>query len=394
MRLLARHPLALALATAILGAAWWATPPLVDAVTGSVPGDADLFRPLGYVLFAPASDVLDSLTFLTLGRAQALLATWMVAAAAWGALAGGTRRRRIIRATGGVVAVLLVAAAAVLLPRPVPRIVTADPALAVLDYHAHTAASHDGRPGWSLERLGRWHARQGFTGSYVTDHNIVSSGADTGGITLLPGVEWSLYRLHLVAVGPVRDIDRRIYGGDVAHLLAVFPDLHRQGAVTIASLPEYWRNHRESLYRFVAAGLDGFEIVNCSPKGLAFDEAARRDVIRLAQATGRLVVAASDNHGWGMATCAWNLTAPGAVGTATNRVLARSLALRQGDLAAWHAGVTQPWEMLRALTWPERIAWLTWIALIAIYRGVPRRRDQARGLGVLARSLGGRDRGA
>jgi hypothetical protein len=159
--------------------------------------------------------------------------------------------------------------------------------------------------------------------------------------------------------------------------------------VTIASLPEYWRNHRESLHQFLAAGLDGFEIVNCSPKGLAFDRAARRDVVRLAQGTGRLLVGASDSHGWGAVTCAWNLAAPGAAGTAANRVLARPIALRQGDLAAWHAGVSQPWEMLRGLTWPERISWLTWIALVAIYRGVPRRHGQTRGLGVLARSLGG-----
>jgi hypothetical protein len=44
--------------------------------------------------------------------------------------------------------------------------------------------------------------------------------------------------------------------------------------------------------------------------------------------------------------------------------------------------------MLRTLTWPERISWLTWIALITIYRTVPRRQDQGAGLGILARSLG------
>jgi len=48
--------------------------------------------------------------------------------------------------------------------------------------------------------------------------------------------------------------------------------------------------------------------------------------------------------------------------------------------------------MLRGLTWPERVSWLTWIALVTIYRGVPRRRGQGAGFGILARSLGASDR--
>jgi hypothetical protein len=44
--------------------------------------------------------------------------------------------------------------------------------------------------------------------------------------------------------------------------------------------------------------------------------------------------------------------------------------------------------MLRALSWPERISWLTWIALISIWRGMPRRKGQWRGFGILARELG------
>jgi hypothetical protein len=44
--------------------------------------------------------------------------------------------------------------------------------------------------------------------------------------------------------------------------------------------------------------------------------------------------------------------------------------------------------MLRTLSWPERISWLTWIALVTIYRLLPRRDGQSAGLGILARSLG------
>ena len=55
---------------------------------------------------------------------------------------------------------------------------------------------------------------------------------------------------------------------------------------------------------------------------------------------------------------------------------------------AWEAALTQPWLMLRSLSWSERMSWLTWIALIVLYRAQPRRQGQPAGLGILARSLG------
>lgn len=393
----ARHPIALLVAAAVLAGAAAPLPPLVDAATAAPPGDAELVRPLLYTLLAPVSDTLDALTFLSLARAEWLLGTWALVLAVVGLARAGTGaswRRRLVFALAGPAALVALAAAAVLLPRPVPRLVTDDARLAVLDYHAHTSASHDG-PAWQTpDRLARWHARQGFSGAYVTDHNAVFAplpGAVTA-IPLLPGVEWSLFRLHLVAIGPVREIDRRAFGGDLVRLLAVFGELHRQGALGIASLPEYWKNHRESLDRFVAAGVDGFELVNCAPKAIGFDPAARADVQRLARRHSLLLVGASDNHGWGQVTCVWNLTLPGARGTTANRVLARPLALAQGASAAWTAALSQPWLMLRGLSWPERMSWLTWIALITIYRAVPARSGQPRGLGILARSIFGAGR--
>ena len=388
-RAFARHSIALSLAVAVFAAAAAPLPPLVDAATGAEPADAELVRPVLYTVLAPLSNTFDALTFLSLPRAEGFLLTAALGLAIWGALLPGSTRRRVVRALLGPLALVLLVAAVVLLPRPVPRLVTAGGA-DVLDYHAHTAASHDGRGGWTAEKLARWHAAQGFTGSYVTDHNVVFAPAGQSAIALLPGVEWSLFRLHLVAIGPVRELDRRAFGGDMDHLLGVFAELRRQGALSIGSLPEYWRNHREGLGALVVAGIDGFEIVNCAPKAIGFDPAARADVVRLARSRDLLVVGASDNHGWGRVTCAWNLTVPGVRGTAANRVLARPVALAQGEFSAAGALLTQPWLMLRALSWPERVSWLTWIALITIYRGAPARHGQRRGFGILARSLAGR----
>lgn len=387
MNLLRRYPLALALLALLLLSGLQPLPPLVDAVTGVPPADADLVRPTVYTLLAPPSNVLDALTFLSLERARALVIVWAVALAAWGALRRGTARRRLGRALLGPLGFVAAGGAAVALPRPVPQLVAADSSVTVLDYHAHTDASHDGRRGWTAADLAAWHAAQGFQASYVTDHNVIFTQPVEEPIRLLPGVEWSVYREHILALGAVAAIDRGRYNRDTRSMLALFAELHRQGALGLASLPEYWRNGWNDLDAFVASGVDGFEIVSCAPKAIAFPAALRGQVLQLASAHDLLVVGASDNHGWGKVTCVWNLLSPSARGYAANRVIARPLALAQGDWEPWTAAYTQPWLMLRSLSWSERSSWITWILVILIYRAVPRRSGDPAGLGILARSL-------
>jgi len=387
MNLLRRYPITFALLALVIVSALAPLPQLVDAVTGAPPYDVDLVRPTAYTLLAPLSDVLDALTFLSLGRAWWFLLTWMIALTVCGLARSGPPRRRVLRAILGPLAVVVLGVAAALIPRPVQRLVSADSTMSVIDYHAHTAASHDGRPGWTAADLASWHAAQGFDASYVTDHNVIFDQTVDQPIRLLPGVEWSLYGQHVVALGPVTMIDRAAYNRDTPGMLGVFAALHRQGAIGIASLPEYWRNHWEDLDRFVTAGVDGFEIVTCAPKALAFPAPARARVLELAREHDLLLVGASDNHGWGRATCVWNLSSPSAHGYRANRVLARPIALAQADWQAWTAAYTQPWLMLRGLSWSERSSWLTWLLVILIYRAVPRRQGDPGGIGILARSL-------
>jgi len=387
VNLLRRHPIALALLALLLVSALQPLPALLDAVTGTVPAGADLVRPASYTVLAPLSNVLDAVTFLSLTRARAFLVVWVIGLVAWGALRRGTLGQRLRRAVVGPLGIVLVGVAAVLLPRPVPSLIASDSTVTVLDYHAHTAASHDGRPGWQVEDLAAWHAAQGFQASYVTDHNVIFDRAVDARIRLLPGVEWSVYAQHIVALGAVAPIDRRVFNRDTRALLGLFAELHRQGALGLASLPEYWTNHWDDLDAFVAAGVDGFEIVNCAPKAIGFPASLRARVLQLAAQHDLLVVGASDNHGWGKVTCVWNLSSPSAHGYAANHVIARPIALAQGDWEPWTAACTQPWLMLRSLSWSERSSWITWILVILIYRAVPRRAGDARGIGILARSL-------
>src|SRR5256885_695036 len=183
-----------------------------DSVGGAPPADVDLVRPTLYTLLAPVSNVLDALTFLSLERAIAFLVTWVAALALWGLLRRGTLWRRLAAAVLAPLAVILLGVAAVLLPRPVPRLVAADSTLTVIDYHAHTALSHDGRRGWTVQELAAWHAAQGFGASYVTDHNVVFNGGVDDPIRLLPGVECSGYDQHVVALGAVPPLERGVNG--------------------------------------------------------------------------------------------------------------------------------------------------------------------------------------
>jgi len=386
--LLRRYPVSFLVIALILWSATNPLPSLLDATSGALVPDADLVRPASYVAIAPVSNVLDALTFLGLDRARALLFTWAGVLALVGALRPGSVRRRVLRATLGVLCVIVAVVATIFLPRPIPRLTVDDPTLTVIDYHAHTRDSHDGRRDWTVSDLARWHAMQGFEASYVTDHNRVFQGTtDDQPIALLPGAEWSVDGQHVLALGETAPIDPGRYTRDLAALLALFPELHKQGALAIASIPEYWRAHWNDLDAFVRAGIDGFEIVNCAPKAIVFPPDARARVVALARAHNLLLTGGSDNHGWGKATCVWNLAKPSAHGFTANRVVARPIALLQSDRQVWTAGYDQAWLMFRGLTWPERVSWLTWILVLGIYRAVPRRAGDGGGLGILARSL-------
>src|SRR4029077_10030233 len=126
LRVLTRHPFACLLLILVVVSAFFPLAPIVDAVTGAVPGDASLARPALYVVLAPISNTLDALTFLTIERAQVLLGTWTIALELWGLASAKSRRGRLVRIILAPVVVLALAGAAVLLPRPVPALESAD----------------------------------------------------------------------------------------------------------------------------------------------------------------------------------------------------------------------------------------------------------------------------
>ena len=149
------------------------------------------------------------------------------------------------------------------------------PSRAVVDFHSHTNVSHDvrGTPDVGLRRRGQPRA-----GTAAPDSTPSSSPTTTrsrpgdtadGWLPLrCPGIEVSAWRAHIVLLGDTLPVDRGPYSRDWAGLpacCAVSDSAY--GARSVASLPEYERNHWARLDSLVAAGLDGFEIVNASSQG-------------------------------------------------------------------------------------------------------------------------------
>jgi len=268
----------------------------------------------------------------------------------------------------------------------------------VVDFHSHTNASHDVGDTWmrgfDAEANRRWHARAGFDAVFITDHNVVSResrvtshepGGATGVTVQCPGIEVSAWRAHIVLLGDTLPVDRRRYNHSLESLLHLLETSERSyGSLSVASLPEYRRNHWHRLDTLVQAGLDGFEIVNASPKANELTRAERDTVIALARSHNRFVAGVSDSHGWGSTSMVWNLVRLPSETSAGDLCGAVLCELRSGFSAVqvierhrlrpeawwpmWLTPVGVVWETWRGMGWPLTISWLLWIWIIALWR--------------------------
>ena len=345
-----------------------------------------------YELIAPISDVLDALTVLSPAQYWSTFATCAVAFAllalrrplsARACLMAGLR---LMCGTIAVVGLLVVA------KRPMASLTLGDPDFLAVDFHSHTSASHDGRAGFDAEQNRDWHAASGFNVAYVTDHrtfdgalegsmrNPALAGAAT---VLLPGVELRDTGEHpiLIGVDPRR---MRIESPDWRDA-AIKADGGPAPPVVFLALP----GNLLHIPRDLTQGpvhLAGIEISDGSPRGIAQSARDRRAVLALAQQLGVAVIAASDNHGWGRAAPAWSVMrvpgwrtmTPAALDIAIRRtillegrrsvqVISRRMAAEPVGVAGFATGgVSIAWLMLRTMSAPERISWLTWAWLLCL----------------------------
>ncbi|MGZ8392281.1 MAG: PHP domain-containing protein [Gemmatimonadales bacterium] len=399
---LARLAAPLGLTALLLCARLVSVPALSDPVAGAAPPSLSLEVPWLYLVLAPLFTLWDGASMLSMSRLKGFLVGLVVLylARRIGRLIWPRRDRgasllketRILAVSLLLLVGFLIGGA--LWHRPMLALRGADPRDIVADFHSHTNVSHDVEDtpmrGFDTEANLRWHTRAGFDATFITDHNKVSreSGVGSresrkrGGATVFcPGIEVSAWRAHILLLGNTLPVDRSRYNSSLEELLTLLATSDSAlGALSVASLPEYRRNHWDRLDRLIAAGLDGFEVVNASPKANELPRGERDAVIALARAHNRFVVGVSDSHGWGATSMVWNLvhTREGASSDSCQAVLG---SLRTGFPAVsiierhrlrpdswwpmWLTPAGVVWETWRSMGWALTAAWLVWIWLWA-----------------------------
>jgi hypothetical protein len=401
-RAIIRLAVPLGLTALLLGARLLAAPPLSDPVAGSAPPSLHLGVPWLYLALAPLFTLWDGVSMLSMGRLRgflfglaALYLAWRTGRLLWPRPARATPPASMLKEIRTLaVALVLLAAFLVggaLWHRPMLALAGADPDDIVVDFHSHTNVSHDVRNTWmrgfDTEANRRWHTRAGFDATFITDHNSVAGlqprAAHQDGLAVAcPGIEVSAWRAHIVLLGDTLPVDRSRYNGSLDALLTLLATSDSAlGALSLASLPEYRRNHWGWLDRLVAAGLDGFEVVNASPMANELPRAERDSVIALARAHNRFVVGVNDSHGWGATSMVWNLVHPSQA-TPSDPCSAVLRSLRTGFPAVriierhrlrpdawwptWLTPIGVVWETWRSMGWALTVAWIIWIWVIAL----------------------------
>jgi hypothetical protein len=366
--------------------------PLMEVTRLNAPATASLRTPLVYDVFAPVSNVLDALTLLSPAQYWATFALCAVtflgiSTYRCAGSRAGFNAARFLRAAlgfmGGVVAVLGIMLVAT---RPMASLALADRDLIAVDFHSHTEASHDGRPGFNPERNREWHSSSGFDAAYVTDHmtfdgvltGVARNPARSGDATvLLPGVE-------------LRDGDEHpiLIGVDPRRMKITSPDW--EGAAVEADggpvPPMLLLSMPGNILRIPLSEtsgpvrLAGIEAVDGSPRGMAQAARDRDAILALAANLHLAVLSASDNHGWGRTAPAWSvLRIPGwrdmtpseldiairrtiiTRGSRAIEVIARRTAgPPQNMVAAAAGGIAVALVMLRTMSLPDRFSWVVW----------------------------------
>lgn len=408
--------LALALVALIALSAAWSIDPIRDAATGGTVSDvAALDRSGGYLLVAPVSAILDTLTLLSVRQHIALVVTLVVGWALWWwssrregdlAVPRGRRAVRIVARVGiALVTLLGTYAAAVFVPRPMAALRTANAAVLSVDFHAHTKYSHDGRWNWTPEDVRQWHRKSGFDVAYISDHRTFE-GAREGwannpalsgtGTILLPAIEavWQGEHVNIL------DADRMYQGILDAPLRDVDTEALRLASLIPGNEPVLIETIPGDLSRVVpakgngTAGMRAIEIVDGAPRGLAQGRRERARILDIADSANLALVAGSDHHGWGHTASGWTLfVMPGwraappeelsrgisrtirAAGRGATKVVERYVADTDDALAVPFTVPLVAWGMFRTLSADERVVWVAWIvALVLVSRLWVRRR--------------------
>ena len=396
---------AIALTALVLATAPFAVDPVLDAATHAPVGEGRLDLSAAYLSITPISDVLDTLTLLTVGQHIAIIVS-VIALFVFFRLLRSRRlrvdvRREVIAAVVLLGAIVLTYAAGVFVPRPMAQLVLSDPEVISIDFHSHTQYSHDGRSGWTDEDVRQWHRASGFDVAYITDH-ATFEGAERGiaanrglageGTMLLQGLE-VFYRgehVNILSAG------RRYRGLTTTDLKDVDEEALKLAGLIVTTSPLMIETIPGNLGKVTAApissgvGVRAIEIVDGSPRGLSQGRKEHDRIVKVADSLNLALVTGSDNHGWGRTAPAWTLMRiPGWRGMTTDslsrriedilrigrreatKTVERRVAAGTDPVSLVFSAPLVAWRMLTTLSPDERVLWLIWAwGLVILIRGL------------------------
>jgi predicted metal-dependent phosphoesterase TrpH len=397
---------ALAITLIVLVTVPFAVDPIRDAATLGAVGEATLSTPAAYLAIAPLSDILDTLTLITVGQHVAILLTaiaiFVYLRMRRASHKSTTVRRETIAAVIFLASVFLVYVVATMAPRPMAQLATSDIDVVAADFHSHTKYSHDGRAGWTEEDVRGWYRGAGVDVAYITDH-ATFDGAERGiagnpglagqGTMLLQGLE-AFYKgehVNILSAG------RRYKGLTNATLKDVDEESLGLASILAATAPVLIETLPGDLNKVQAAsttntGVSAIEIVDGSPRGLSQTRRERARIVKLADSLNLALVTGSDNHGWGRAAPGWTLLRiPGWRGMRTDslsrriedilrigrreatRAVERRVAAATNPVTLLLAAPLVTWRMFTTLGADERVLWLVWTwGLVFLWRGAKR----------------------
>jgi hypothetical protein len=402
--------LAITISVLVLVSSAYAVQPIRDAATLVEVPEAYLERPLGYIVLAPVSNVLDMLTLMSvkqhISMAAALLVLFVAVRMERHIRARSRWRKHGVAFAWALGAFVLTYLAGAALPRPMARLGVRDANIARVDFHSHTSASHDGRPGFNAERNRAWHAAAGFDVAYITDHAGVTQAEEgvasnpnpaANGVILLQGMEVTWTGEHVGILGA-----ERTYKGLTTENLR---DVDLQALTLASSIPGrepvlVW-HHPHDLARLpvvdtaTAVGVRAIELVNGAPDDMDDLRPKRLEIVALAQRANVALTSGTDNHGWGRAVPAWTmLYLPpwrGASAEVIERAIERTIRQtgyratrvverRVADpgssrLALAATIVAAPARMMTTISNDERSVWLLWTWLVWAAAAWNRRRS-------------------
>ncbi|HSG08402.1 MAG TPA: hypothetical protein VLA36_08590 [Longimicrobiales bacterium] len=384
---------------------------VVSAVTGDpIPG-VSLELPLAYLLLTPITSTMDYVTLLTPRQhllfvllVLTLFTTWTVLRAAdrppgrrWAA--AGAAAAKLLLCFLGLLCFYTYGA---LGPRPMARLTVEDRDVVVIDFHSHTASSHDGRAGFTNTRNLAWHRAAGFDVAYITDHDSTRAALEAAsrnpvlagqGIVALPGREVVFRGSHVVVLGTSDPREKEAEPG--AHHP---PDRCENFPVLIQTIPADLSRVPTPSCPDGAGGVRATELVDGAPRGLEQGIRERQRVFALADSLDLSMVAVSNLHGWGRVAPGWSLMkiqgwremTPAQLsariesdirskGAQAVTPVVRSVATGAPHRSWLTAAVLLPVDAVTLLSRGERLAWMAWGALaLLLYlkaSGSPARRE-------------------